>query len=367
MLASPWLLALLLGIQGPGPAPLESASTPAADAKTADPAELCARVYITADNTEPAFRDAVEAQVADLDAPLAFGGGGECKREVSFGLRKDTSHAYFEIFVEDTHRPTQRIVRILGPVDMSSSVRDETFALIVRRCLEAALAGENIQVEQARIEARELTEGAFDPPVPETRGLEAKCEVCSEPVVTEDPSPRLRRNWLRLDTDYMGHSWAKEVPWLNSILLSVAWEHISGAEVQVGGAITRALELDDIVYFRVSPISVRVLPGYRYSWDRSSVAVQAGFLASAYDFSSLPLEAGVIGEPEEARRWDFGALLGVDGDFRLAGPVRLHGGMAAQLFPAAFPFTVKESGTDRNLLTQQPLRFELRLGLRVRI
>ena len=379
MLAGSWLLAPLLGSQNPA-APAakpegEAATAVVEPASESAKAEVCARIRISTDSTHASFRDAIEAQVADLELPTDFGGEGlDCERHVSFGLRRDQSDAYFEIFVEDTLLPTQRIVRTLGAIDMNVSARDEMFALIVRRCLVAALAGENIEVEQARIEARELTGGAFDeegPELPPEQPDPVNCDECAQPPPVEveppPPPPRARRNWFRLDVDYLGRTWADEVPWQSSPLVAIGWEHISGIELQAGASMTRAIEVDDeAVFFRVTPFSSRLLAGYRYSWDRSSVAASAGVLVDQYRRKTLGRQSGFL-EEDDTPRSDVGGFLGADADVRIFGPLHLHGGIGAQWFPRSFDFVVKGPGDDRNLLTVHPVRFELRLGLRVQI
>jgi hypothetical protein len=377
VLPSSWLLAPVLSVQvpAPGAAPAEVPvhEEPATPESSGVAPELCARVRISTDSTEAGFRDAIEAQLAEFELPLDFGGEGiECARHVSFGLRRDTSDAYFEIFVEDTLRPTQRIVRTLGPVSMNSYARDEMFALIVRRCLVAAMAGENIEVEQARIEARALADGAFQraTALPDTVA-QPRCEVCPEPLPPADVAtaapPELRRNWLLLDVDYLGRTWAQEIPWQHAALLSLGWEHISGAEVQLGGALTRATELeDDAVFLRIAPIGLRLSAGYRRGWEGLSVAVRAGLLADGYARRTLARQSGVL-LTEDGRRWNLGGILAADMDLRLLGPLRLHGGVGAQWFPGAFDFTVEEAGVSRTLLSLEPVRVEARLGLRVQI
>ena len=329
--------------------------------------EVCARVRSEIGELE-GLRDAVEAQVADVDVPVDFQGTARvCEREVSFGLRLDPSGTQMELFVEDSTRPDERIVRTLGEADMDLGARDEMFALIVRRSLAAAVAGHAIEVERARIEARETelsespaAESANPQPCPE------QCLVAPQPP-TRAPVTRGRRNWFRFGAAYHGRSWSDALPWQHGLALFAAWEHISGVEFAVGGGLFEPHEFEDqVIYLRINSTAVSARLGYHHAWDRGGIAAQAGLALDSYTNKALSRASGLLVQ-DSARRWLPGLYLGADGDLRIYGPLSVTVGLGASWMPTAFDFTIEEAGVSRTLVGLESLRFELQAGLRVQI
>jgi hypothetical protein len=327
--------------------------------------EVCARVRSEIGALE-GLRDAVEAQVADVDVPVDFEGTQRrCEREVSFGLRRDPSGAEVELFIEDSTRPDERIVRTLGEAEMDAGARDEMFALIVRRSLAAAVAGHSIEVERARIEARSVEAVEPEPELPEP------AETCPDQCLIEPPPPapvaRGRRNWFRFGASYHGRSWSDEATWQHGLSLSAGWEHISGVELAVFGSLFEPQEYEDqVIYLRVSSTAIGARVGYRYGWDRGSVGVQSGLALDSYTNKALSRATGLLVQ-DSARRWLPGLYLGADGDLRVYGPLSVNLGVGASWMPSAFDFTIEEAGVSRTLVGLQSLRFELQMGLRVQI